>query len=69
VAVASFLPFDQLAGTGPPHHRRLIAYAQIGALGEICQAWHQGVVSLGRDELVDELVSLFGRIAGGDHGG
>ena len=45
-------------------HRRFIAYAQIGALGEICLAWHQGTVAIGRDELVDRLVDLFARIAG-----
>jgi AcrR family transcriptional regulator len=63
VAVASLLPIDQLADTEPLDHRRFIAYAQIGALGEICLAWHQGVVAMGRKELVDELVDLFARIA------
>ena len=63
VAVASLLPVDQLAGTESLDHRRFIAYAQIGALGEICLAWHQGVVAMGRDELVDQVVDLFARIA------
>jgi AcrR family transcriptional regulator len=63
VAVASLLPVDQLADTESLDHRRFIAYAQIGALGEICLAWHQGVVTMGRDELVDGLVDLFARIA------
>jgi AcrR family transcriptional regulator len=62
VAVASLLPIDQLADTESLDHRRFIAYAQIGALGEICSAWHQGVVAMGRDELVDQLVGLFARI-------
>ncbi|MGD0380661.1 MAG: TetR/AcrR family transcriptional regulator [Acidimicrobiales bacterium] len=63
VAVASLLPIDQLADTQSLDQRRFIAYAQIGALGEICLAWHQGVVEMGRDELVDQLVDLFARIA------
>ena len=64
VGVASLLPVDQLAGTESLDHRRFIAYAQIGALGEICLAWHQGTLAIGRDELVDRLVDLFARIAG-----
>jgi AcrR family transcriptional regulator len=63
VAVASLIPLDQLSDTETLDHRRFIAYAQIGALGEICLAWHQGVVTMGRDELVDQLVDLFARIA------
>ncbi len=51
-------------GTPVPHHRRrVIAYAQTGALGQNCLAWHQGVVAMGRDELVDGVVDLFARIA------
>jgi AcrR family transcriptional regulator len=68
VAVASLLPIDQLADTESLDHRRFIAYAQIGALGEICLAWHQGVVAMGRDELVDGLVDLFARIAASPRG-
>ena len=45
-------------------HRRFIAYAQIGALGEICLAWHKGVLTMGRDELVNQLVDLWARIDG-----
>jgi AcrR family transcriptional regulator len=67
VAVASLLPVDQLADTESLNHRRFIAYAQIGALGEICSAWHQGVVAMGRDELLDRLVDLFARIAAPPH--
>jgi AcrR family transcriptional regulator len=63
VAVASLLPVDQLADTESLDNRRFIAYAQIGALGEICLAWHQGVVAIGRNELVDRVVDLFARIA------
>jgi AcrR family transcriptional regulator len=62
VAVASLLPLDQVADTESLDRRRFVAYAQIGALGEICSAWHQGVVAMGRDELVDQLVDLFARI-------
>ncbi len=64
VGVASLLPVDRLAGSESLDHRRFIAYAQMGALGEICLAWHQGVVAMPRDELVDRLVDLFARIAG-----
>jgi hypothetical protein len=31
--------------------------------GEICLAWHQEVVAMGRDELVDGVVDFFARIA------
>jgi AcrR family transcriptional regulator len=61
--VASLLPVDQLADTASLDHRRFIAYAQMGALSELCWAWHEGKVVLGRDELVDRLVDLFARIA------
>ena len=64
VGVASLLPVDRLADSATLDHRRFIAYAQMGALGEICLAWHQGVVAMARDELVDHLVDLFARIAG-----
>ena len=64
VGVASLLPVDRLAETESLDHRRFIAYAQIGALGEICLAWHQETLAFGRDELVDRLVDLFARIAG-----
>jgi len=67
VAVASLLPIDQLSDTESLAQRRFIAYAQIGALGEICLAWHGGVVEMDRDELVEQLVDLFGRIAAPGH--
>ena len=66
VAVDSLLPVDQLADVETLDYRRFIAYAQIGALGEICLAWHQGVVNMERDELVNRLVDLFARIAASD---
>jgi hypothetical protein len=53
-----------MADTESFDRRRFIAYAQIGALGEICLAWHEGSVAMDRDELVDHLVDLFARIAG-----
>jgi AcrR family transcriptional regulator len=61
--VATLLPVDQLADTASLDHRRFIAYAQMGALSELCWAWHEGKVVMERDELVDRLVGLFGRIA------
>lgn len=64
VGVASLLPLDRMADTESFDRRRFIAYAQIGALGEICLAWHEGAVAMDRDELVDHLVDLFARIAG-----
>ena len=67
VAVASLLPVDRLSNTESLDRRRFIAYAQIGALGEICLAWHQGVVALERNELVDQLVDLFARISALPH--
>ena len=63
VGVASLLPVDRLAGTQSLDQRRFIAYAQMGALGEICLAWHQGMMTMGREELVNRLVDLFARIA------
>jgi len=63
VGVASLLPIDRLAETATIDRRRFIAYAQMGALGEICVAWHQGSMSMGREELVDGLVNLFAHIA------
>lgn len=63
VGVASLLPIDHLAGAASLDHRRFVAYAQMGALSELCWAWHEGKVVMERDELVEELVALFGRIA------
>jgi AcrR family transcriptional regulator len=63
VGVASLLPIDRLAETATIDRRRFVAYAQMGALGEICVAWHQGSMAMGREELVDGLVDLFAQIA------
>jgi AcrR family transcriptional regulator len=63
VGVSSLLPLDRLAETQTLDQRRFIAYAQMGALGEICVAWHQGAIAMGRDQLVDQLVDLFAQIA------
>ena len=63
VGVASLLPVDQLADTASLDQRRFIAYAQMGALSELCRAWHERKVAIDRDELVDRLVDLFARIA------
>jgi AcrR family transcriptional regulator len=41
---------------------RLVAYAQIGVLSELCLAWHQGQLVIDRAVLVDVLADLFVRI-------
>lgn len=64
VGVASLLPIDHLGDTASLDHRRFVAYAQMGALSELCWAWHENKVVMDRDELVAELVALFARIAG-----
>jgi AcrR family transcriptional regulator len=43
---------------------RLVAYAQIGTLSELCLAWHQGQLAMERADLVDVLADLFVRIDG-----
>ena len=62
-----------IAGMAPrgsdPHsdlRDRLVAYAQIGALSELCLAWHQGQLAMERATLVDVLSDLFARIDGGE---
>jgi AcrR family transcriptional regulator len=67
MGVASLLPVDHLAETESLDSRLFIAYAQMGALGEICVAWHQGTLTMEREELVDQLVDLFARIARAEH--
>jgi AcrR family transcriptional regulator len=47
---------------------RLVAYAQIGTLSELCQAWHQGQLAIERATLVDVLADLFVRIDGARSG-
>jgi AcrR family transcriptional regulator len=43
---------------------RLVAYAQIGTLSELCLAWHQGRLHMERAKLVDVLADLFVRLDG-----
>lgn len=60
-----------IAGMAPPGsdpqtdlRARLVAYAQIGTLSELCLAWHQGQLAIERATLVDALADLFLRIDG-----
>jgi AcrR family transcriptional regulator len=60
-----------IAGMAPPDsdpraelRARLVAYAQIGTLSELCLAWHQGHLRMERSALVDVLADLFVRING-----
>jgi AcrR family transcriptional regulator len=62
-----------IAGMAPPGsdpqsdlRARLVAYAQIGALSELCLAWHTGQLAMERATLVDVLTDLFARIDGGE---
>jgi AcrR family transcriptional regulator len=62
-----------IAGMAPPGsdphsdlRARLVAYAQIGALSELCLAWHKGQLAMERATLVDVLTDLFVRIDGGE---
>ena len=45
-------------------HARLVAYAQIGTLSELCLAWHQGRLKMERTSLVNVLADLFVRLDG-----
>lgn len=58
-----------IAGMAPPGleaqanlRARLVAYAQIGTLSELCLAWHQGQLAMERTTLVAVLADLFVRI-------
>src|ERR1700733_2786959 len=60
-----------IAGMAPPGsdpqadlRARLVAYAQIGTLSELCLAWHEGQLAIERAALVDVLADLFLRIDG-----
>ncbi len=60
-----------VAGMAPPDsdpevdlRARLVAYAQIGTLSELCLAWHQGQLAVDRATLVDVLSDLFVRMDG-----
>jgi AcrR family transcriptional regulator len=62
-----------IAGMAPPDvdpqanlRARLVAYAQIGTLSELCLAWHKGHLVMERSALVNVLADLFGRINGTD---
>jgi AcrR family transcriptional regulator len=64
-----------IAGMAPPDsdaqadlRARLVAYAQIGTLSELCLAWHQGQLAMERATLVDVLADLFVRIDGARSG-
>jgi len=41
---------------------RLVVYAQMGVLSELCLAWHGGRLAIGRAALVESLADLFTRI-------
>src|ERR1700722_11015488 len=60
VAVAGMAP----PGSDPQEdlRARLVAYAQIGTLSELCLAWHQRQLAMERSTLVDVLSDLFVRI-------
>jgi AcrR family transcriptional regulator len=62
VAIAGMAP----TGADPQAdlRARLVAYAQIGTLSELCLAWHQGQLVMERATLVDVLADLFVRIDG-----
>ena len=60
-----------VAGMAPPGsdpqadlRARLVAYAQVGTLSELCLAWHQRHLDMERTTLVDALADLFVRIDG-----
>ncbi len=64
-----------IAGMAPPGsdaqadlRARVVAYAQIGILSELCLAWHEGQLAIGRGALVDVLADLFVRIDGARSG-
>jgi AcrR family transcriptional regulator len=42
---------------------RLRAYAFAGALSQVCLAWHDGVLDLTVDQVIDELVEVFHALA------
>jgi AcrR family transcriptional regulator len=55
-----------IAGMAPPNfdasadlHNRVVAFAQIGTLSELCMAWHEGELPMTRADLVDSLSELF----------
>jgi len=59
-----------IAGMAPPGadpqadlRARLVSYAQIGTLSELCLAWHEGQLLMERATLVEVLADLFDRIS------
>jgi AcrR family transcriptional regulator len=62
VAIAGMAP----AGSDPRAdlRARVVAYAQIGTLSELCLAWHEGHLVMERATLVEMLTDLFVRIEG-----
>jgi AcrR family transcriptional regulator len=62
VAIAGMAP----RGSDPQAdlRARLVAFAQIGTLSELCLAWHQGQLAMERTTLVEVLADLFVRIEG-----
>jgi AcrR family transcriptional regulator len=62
VAIAGMAPRD--ADAQADLRARLVAYAQIGTLSELCRAWHQKKLAMDRSTLVDVLADLFVRIDG-----
>jgi len=66
VAVAGMAP----RGADPQAdlRARLVAYAQVGTLSELCLAWHEGHLAMERGALVDALADLFVRLAGARDG-
>jgi AcrR family transcriptional regulator len=58
-----------IAGMAPPDsdpqadlRARVVAYAQIGTLSELCLAWHRGQLAMERATLVTVLADLFVRL-------
>jgi AcrR family transcriptional regulator len=66
VAIAGMAPRDSDAQADL--RARLVAYAQIGTLSELCLAWHQKKLVMDRATLVDVLADLFVRIDGARSG-
>jgi len=60
VAIVGMAP----AGADPSAdlRTRLVAYAQLGTLSELCLAWHRGHLAIDRTALVECLADLFVRI-------
>jgi AcrR family transcriptional regulator len=66
VAIAGMAPAGSDQRADLP--ARLVAYAQLGTLTELCLAWHRGQLAMERVALVDVLADLFVRIEGAGSG-